>query len=54
MIFYRGIKHINTIDKHIDIYEIPVKSGAVTLGKYIVTYKNPKGKTIKHELGHAK
>ena len=54
MIFYYGIKHIKTVNEHIDIYEIPTKSGAITLGKYIITYKNPREKTIKHELGHAK
>lgn len=43
------------IDDKVDWYAIPTKSGAISFGKYIISYENANYfSTIKHELGHCK
>lgn len=55
IICYYGVNHMTRIDDTIDWYEIPTKSGAVSLGKFIISHENAGYySTIKHELGHCK
>lgn len=55
IICYYGVNHMGRIDDKVDWYAIPTKSGAVSLGKYIISYENANYfSTIKHEYGHCK
>ena len=56
VIFLKGISRssIKIIDG-VEIYRIPLNIGNVSLGKYIIVYKNAKyNYTIRHEYGHCK
>lgn len=55
IICYYGVNHMGRIDDKVDWYVIPTKSGAISFGKYIISYENANYfSTIKHELGHCK
>ena len=55
LIFHQGIRCAfitTTYWIEVCVYEIPIRLGSVSLGKYIIVSENFSYNTIMHELGH--